>query len=1084
MSVPSQSEESIFAEALQRTAPHERVAFVTGACAGDEPLRRRVLELLAAHDEAVGPLDAPPTWELALERPGTLVGRYKLLQMLGEGGMGFVYLAEQTQPVERRVALKIIKPGMDSRQVIARFEAERQALSLMDHPNIAKVLDGGATDSGRPYFVMELVKGQPITEYCDEKHLTTRQRLELFLPVCQAIEHAHQKGIIHRDIKPSNVLVAEYDKQAVPKVIDFGVAKAIGQSLTDKTMFTGLGQIVGTLEYMSPEQAKVNQLDIDTRSDIYSLGVLLYELLTGSTPFDKQRLRSAGLDEVLRIIREEEPPRPSTRLSQSGEALPSISAQRQTEPSRLSRLIRGDLDWIVMKALEKNRSRRYETASSLARDLERNLNDEPVLARPPTARYRLQKFVRRNRGAVLAAAAVGVILLAATAGVAGAVAWAASDRAARQSLADTGAGQALGEARGYLQDRDWRQARLALDRADHYGLGTRRADLLQLASDLRADLDLVNRLERNRGGLAARTADGMELDFGPTNTAYAAAFGGIDVDPFQHSPAEAGRRIRTRSVPVQLAAAIDDWATVRRFEKDEPGCQRLLETAREADPDPWRNKLRDAIARQDRAALEALALESEVRNQPAVSRALLGKALIDARSFQAAVATLEDARWQHPGDFWITYHLGHACQPAGRLPDAIRYITAASALAGDNEMVDLKLAFLLTSQKSHQEAVVAVRRVLRSHPQMYGAHDLLWQNLQALDDKVGALSAREEAFRLAPNTYKAGHVFALCNVYIERREFERVAALYAQAMELSIETPAHPAGGLFNSLRQRMSDKAWSWVHPYDPTTNDPPRGIEWATRLSTTAPSSIRLSIVEQARWSEVARQQPLTLGVAHYRMGQWEQAIALLRTPDSASQHRLLRDFYLAMALNKTGRVEEGQKGFDLAVRSIQGSHTRFRELWPLVAEAASVVDRPYPPTLRDPPSDAVLAPGPTLLTPADAADVVPGMLVAGTNNWRCHYSWNPVPGATNYHVQVRAAHESLATVSDSSLHLYPFYNIVTFVPNVGPKNVQPSWKWRVRALVNDVWTDWSEERTIWLEAPLGNDALKSDQRGSLED
>jgi serine/threonine-protein kinase len=270
-----------------------------------------------------------------VESPGMSIGPYKLLQQLGEGGMGVVYMAEQKQPVERRVALKIIKPGMDTHQVIARFEAERQALALMDHPHIARVLDAGTTHTGRPYFVMELVKGVPITQYCDEHQLTPRQRLDLFLPVCHAVQHAHHKGIIHRDLKPSNVLVAEYDHEAVPKVIDFGVAKAIGQRLTEKTMFTEFGQVVGTIEYMSPEQAKLNQLDIDTRTDVYSLGVLLYELLTGATPFDRRRLRSAAFDEMLRIIREEEPPKPSTRLS-SSDALPSVAASRHTEPKKLT----------------------------------------------------------------------------------------------------------------------------------------------------------------------------------------------------------------------------------------------------------------------------------------------------------------------------------------------------------------------------------------------------------------------------------------------------------------------------------------------------------------------------------------------------------------------------------------------------------------------------------------------------------------------------------------------------------------------------------------------------------------------------
>ncbi|MCU0880486.1 MAG: tetratricopeptide repeat protein, partial [Pirellulaceae bacterium] len=353
------------------------------------------------------------------EGPRRVIGPYKLLEQIGEGGMGVVYMAEQIEPVERQVAMKIIKPGMDSRQVIARFEAEEQALAMMDHPNIAKVFEGGTTDSGQPYFVMELIQGIPITRYCDEHHLTPRQRLDLFVPVCHAVQHAHQKGIIHRDIKPSNVLVAEYDDRPVPKIIDFGVAKATEQRLTERTVFTPFGQVVGTLEYMSPEQAGLNQLDIDTRSDIYSLGVLLYELLTGERPFDRQRLRSAAFDEMLRIIREEEPPKPSTRLSTS-ESLPSIAANRHTEPKKLSTLVRGELDWIVMKALEKDRTRRYETANGFANDIQRYLNDEPVLACPPSAAYRLKKFARRNKATltIVSVAALVLVAVAIGAGVA------------------------------------------------------------------------------------------------------------------------------------------------------------------------------------------------------------------------------------------------------------------------------------------------------------------------------------------------------------------------------------------------------------------------------------------------------------------------------------------------------------------------------------------------------------------------------------------------------------------------------------------------------------------------------------------
>jgi serine/threonine protein kinase len=380
---------------LQRASGTQRKA----ALQGEDPVVRSLVVIQLRLPPEVGD-------------PGSLIGPYKLLQKLGGGGMGIVFMAEQEKPVRRRVALKIIRPDIGTGEVIARFEAERQALALMDHPNIARVLDAGTTDSGLPYFAMELVKGVPITDYCDQARLSPRERLGLFIPVCQAVQHAHQKGIIHRDLKPSNILVTLHDGTPVPKVIDFGVAKAIGQHVTERTLFTRFAQMIGTPLYMSPEQAEMSGLDIDTRSDIYSLGVLLYELLTGTTPLEEERLRQATFDEIRRIIREEEPPRPSTRLTSLGETLSSVSAKRKMEPRKLSELIKGDLDWIVMKALEKDRTRRYETASGLARDIQRYLDGDPVDAGPPSATYRLRKFAEKYRAPIITAGAfAGLFML-------------------------------------------------------------------------------------------------------------------------------------------------------------------------------------------------------------------------------------------------------------------------------------------------------------------------------------------------------------------------------------------------------------------------------------------------------------------------------------------------------------------------------------------------------------------------------------------------------------------------------------------------------------------------------------------------
>ena len=443
-------EAAIFKIAVGIPAGAARDDFLQHVCSEDHEVLNRVRRLLRAHDESPSFLESPPRGIAAtidhppLELPGTQIGPYKLLEQIGEGGMGIVYVASQKEPLRRKVALKVIKPGMDTREVVARFEAERQALALMDHPNIAKVFDAGATDAGRPYFVMELVQGTPITEYCDRQQLSTRERLALFVTLCHGVQHAHQKGVIHRDLKPSNLLVEVHDVRPVPKIIDFGIAKAVGQQLSEQSLHTALDQMVGTPMYMSPEQAGQSRVDVDTRSDIYSLGVVLYELLTGSTPFEKDTLRTAGVDEMRRIIREVEPLRPSARVSTLQAAdLSTISERRHIEPRKLSQQLRGDLDWIVMKALDKDRDRRYASASALATDVQRYLDDEPVQARPPSLPHHAAKWVRRHRPLVWSAAAVLTIAVAA-----GGVLFGTSYR--RTALLERDAGEHLAAATAFL----------------------------------------------------------------------------------------------------------------------------------------------------------------------------------------------------------------------------------------------------------------------------------------------------------------------------------------------------------------------------------------------------------------------------------------------------------------------------------------------------------------------------------------------------------------------------------------------------------------------------------------------------------
>lgn len=519
MEEPSKNAADVFHAALERTPGPDRKSFLDMACGDDAELRDKLEKLLAADAEASRFLTAPPELELEVETSGQRIGRYKLLQEIGSGGMGAVWMAEQLEPIKRRVALKIIKLGMDTKQVIARFEAERQALALMDHPHIAKVFDAGTTERGRPYFVMELVRGIPILEYCDREKLDTLERLSLFTKVCAALQHAHQKGIIHRDVKPSNVLVTLHDGVPIPKVIDFGIAKATNHELTERTLFTEHLQIVGTPAYMSPDQAELSGLDVDTRSDIYSLGVLLYELLTGTTPFDVSDLLESGYHEMLRAIREDEPHKPSTRISTLGHEATTTASQRRSDPRTLSLQVRGDLDWIVMKCLEKDRRRRYDTASALSDDIRRHLDHEPVLASPPTRSYRIQKFVRRNRVGVIAVSAVAGVLLLGILGTSFGFAWALDEKERADGEATRATQLAEKEKNARIEAQ--KQSKLAAEEAERATRAERdareRAEELGLVVELQSEqLRTLNVPEMGRalrGDLVAAAPEAQRAAF-------------------------------------------------------------------------------------------------------------------------------------------------------------------------------------------------------------------------------------------------------------------------------------------------------------------------------------------------------------------------------------------------------------------------------------------------------------------------------------------------------------------------------------------------------------------------------------------
>jgi serine/threonine protein kinase/Tfp pilus assembly protein PilF len=835
----------LFLKALELASASERQQYLDGACGADADLRAEVEALLQASAQAgnflQGPahalsatVDAPIT-----ERPGTVIGPYKLLEQIGEGGFGVVFMAEQTQPVRRKVALKVLKPGMDTRQVVARFEAERQALALMDHPNIAKVLDGGQTASGRPYFVMDLVKGLPITSYCDQAQLTLRESLELFVQVCQAVQHAHQKGVIHRDLKPSNVLVMMQDAKPVVKVIDFGVAKALGQELTDKTLFTGFAQMIGTPLYMSPEQAGQSGVDIDTRSDIYSLGVLLYELLTGTTPFDKERLRQVGYDEMRRIIREEEPPKPSTRISTLGQAATTASTQRKSNPRQLSRLLRGELDWIVMKALEKDRNRRYETASAFAADVQRYLHDEPVQACPPSAWYRFGKFVRRNKRALAAAALVAVMVL----GAGGAWLWAEQDRVDRAAAAarreaeierdraDRAAAAARREAEierdatlalqegAHLQEQGkYMEALPALRKTEGLLAGGGSAELRERVVDMRENLAMLARVEEIRLRQAELRADSI-YDYRRVVPLFAQAFRDYGIDVMELEPAEAAERIRRRTIRAALVTALYEWSAMVPNKAER---ERVLAVAKAADTEGVFRAWIEALAAKDGAAVKQLAASVKTESLAPPTLRVMGNVLF-ARGYEVeALELLRRARRQYPGDFWLNHDLAFAlwqltggnrirvglpasatiehggvtvvvpdktAVPTGspstandpRLEEAVYYLAAADALRPHNPVVQMNLGVVFFLQGKWEEAARAFREAIKVRQDLALAHAELGQTLHMQQKYDQALEEINEAIHLQPDMALAHN--ALGRVLAAKGQRDAAIAAYQKAIQ-------------------------------------------------------------------------------------------------------------------------------------------------------------------------------------------------------------------------------------------------------------------------------------------------------------
>jgi serine/threonine protein kinase/Flp pilus assembly protein TadD len=939
----------LFCDAAQIGSPLERQAYLEQACGGDTRLRQKLEELLEVRAQAEDFLESPPpalvatTDESIGERLGTVIGSYKLLEQIGEGGFGVVFMAEQTQPVRRKVALKVLKPGMDTRQVVARFEAERQALALMDHPNIARVLDGGQTTSGRPYFVMDLVKGQPITDYCDQAQLAPRERLELFVTLCQAVQHAHQKGIIHRDLKPSNVLVTLHDGTPLVKVIDFGIAKALGQSLTDKTLFTGFAQMVGTPLYMSPEQAALSNADVDTRSDIYSLGVLLYEMLTGTTPFDKDLLKEMGYDELRRIIREEEPPRPSTRISTLGKAATTISTQRRSDPKRLSQLCHGELDWIVMKCLEKDRSGRYESASALATDVQHYLQDEPVQACPPSAWYRFRKFARRNRRSLATAIVLGLAAMLVVGVVAGSLGWMARDRSVRHAKLNLEVEHALDDATKArdqalkLTDSPYRwKATLAEAESDFKrAQGLASQDETALEPALRERLQVLQTLldaDDTDRRFAARFEE-IRLEQAEVNVAISdfkaqIAFVALK-EAFQRqyhiefgvTPVEQAVTIlqqRPKAVQDFLLAALE--VSLDDSPKDDQQSRSWLTIVLDAaDAGPWRKRTQQAVRANDWKALEQLIEEAATERQPPSLLLRLAR-MIPASPIRNQVA--RRIRRAYPSDFWANHELATLLHYHSRFPqleESIRCYYVVLALRPGNPAECVNLGNALAASGDLDGAIHAYHEALDGHPDYTAAHmrlgQLLWRQ-KKLDE---AIESFKKAIELAPTLAIAHYNFGAALLGKKERlpeaiaSFQNALACHRRAIE------RNPAD------RDALNEMAWFLVTCPHVPLRDPVEGVKQAQKAVELGPSNGLF-------WN--------TLGAAYYRARNWKEAVAALEKSMQLSGGNSYDWFFVAMVYWQLGEEEKARQWYDRAVKGMDKNMLYSGELDRIRAEAAELM------------------------------------------------------------------------------------------------------------------------------------------------